>query len=195
MDVENLLSVVFDPDGVETVGPTAVDQISPVRRHRHVQHRPADVPGLDGVEELEPLPPGVVDSDPVRTGRDEDVPVPGVATAEDFLGVLSDLGPVLGQQTRPGVQTSPAGHAQPAPQAPLGKDLRDGPGLETPQLGVLGPGGEEGDLGLLDVVGVGRVMGGGTGPGLEVPPLVLVIRVGALRVLLLPRPERTEIQS
>ena len=195
MDVENLLSVVFDPDGVETVGPTAVDQISPVGRHGHVQHRPADIPGLDGVEELEPLSPGVVDSDPVRTGRDEDVSVPSVATAEDFLGVLSDLGPVLGQQTGPGVETSPTGHAQPAPQAPLGQDLGDGPGLETPQPGVLGPGGEEGDLCLPHVVGVGGVVGGGTGPRLEVPPLVLVIRVSALRVLLLPRPEGTEIQS
>ena len=193
MDVHSLISIVFDPDGVETVGPTAVHQISAVRRHGHVQDRPADVSGLDCVEEFESLPPRVVDSDPVGAGRDEGVSVPSVAAAEDFLVVLSDLGAVLGEQTRPGVETPPARHAQSSPQTSLSQDLCDGPGLETLQPGLLAPGRQQGDLRLPDVGRLGRVVGGGARPGLEVPPLVLVIRVRALRVRVLAGTERTEI--
>ena len=78
------------------------------------------------MEELEPLPPGVVHSDPVRAGCDEDVSLPGVAATEDLLVVLRHLGAVLGQQAGPGVETPLVLQTEPPGETPVSQEPGDG---------------------------------------------------------------------
>ena len=97
-------------DKVQAVRPAAVDQLSPILRHSHVQHRPANISRLrskyvhtiyflhypveyylDCLQQFESILPGVVKSNFVWAGCDEEVSIPGMGPTKYFLVVIFKL--------------------------------------------------------------------------------------------------------